>query len=248
VTSHNGERPPYVPSSGQLPPPHGRRHVPLPAPPAGEPVTILKAGPAEVPAVTDVIATAFAALPQSQWLVAPTAVTIDAKRRAFRSWCEIQVRDSVDYGDVYAYLNPRGDLLGAALWQWAPGLADGPTPDDYRRRVYQATGSLAGRFGRFERCLEANSPPPGSFEMHLWMLGVHPAHQGRGIGSALLAMYHAMADSADYTVYLEAAESRSRALYLRHGYVDAGPPFKLPDDGPPFYPMLRKPRVPGDTR
>ena len=45
--------------------------------------------------------------------------------------------------------------------------------------------------------------------------------------------------------YLEAAEPRSRELYLRHGYADrADGPFRFPDGGPPMWPMWREPQPP----
>jgi GNAT superfamily N-acetyltransferase len=69
-------------------------------------------------------------------------------------------------------------------------------------------------------------------------MAVHPAHQRHGIGSALLAAHHATLDAAGLPAYLEASGNRSRALYLRHGYTDTGPPVQL-SGGPALYPMWR---------
>jgi GNAT superfamily N-acetyltransferase len=74
------------------------------------------------------------------------------------------------------------------------------------------------------------------------MIGVHPNHQGQKIGSTLLDVMHEALDDCGYTAYLQAADERSRRLYLRHGYVDVGPPYQLPEAGPPLYPMLRPPQ------
>jgi GNAT superfamily N-acetyltransferase len=151
----------------------------------------------------------------------------------------MQVDDAIDYGSVYAYRTADRRIVGAALWRWAPGL--GPEPDDYAERLVLATGTHLERFQAFEACVESNNPPPGSYHIHLWMLGVHPGHQGRGIGTTLLEVYHRAADAAGYAIYLEAAEPRSRDLYRRHGYEDFGAPFHLPGGGAPFHPMRRDP-------
>ena len=75
---------------------------------------------------------------------------------------------------------------------------------------------------------------------HLAFLAVHPDQQGQGLGSALLADYHARLDQRGVAAYLEASCERNRDLYLRHGYRPMGEPFRLPD-GPPMWPMWRPP-------
>lgn len=77
---------------------------------------------------------------------------------------------------------------------------------------------------------------------HLAILAVHPGHQGRGIGTALLRAHHARLDQAGTPGYLEASSPRNRALYQRHGYtLRPGGPFHLPGGGPPMWPMWRAP-------
>ena len=60
----------------------------------------------------------------------------------------------------------------------------------------------------------------------------------------MLAHHHAALDQEVVPAYLEAADLRNRDLYLRHGYVDHGPPIQLPD-GPRMYPMWRQPAAGG---
>lgn len=66
---------------------------------------------------------------------------------------------------------------------------------------------------------------PGFEETHLLNLTVAPAHQGQGLGSAMLAE---LADWArargDAALWLEVRPSngRARALYLRTGFVEVG--------------------------
>jgi GNAT superfamily N-acetyltransferase len=73
------------------------------------------------------------------------------------------------------------------------------------------------------------------------MMAVRPDRQGQGTGTALLRAYLDHLDQVAMPSYLEAASPRSRAIYLRHGYADHGPPIRLSDDGPCMYPMWREP-------
>lgn len=75
---------------------------------------------------------------------------------------------------------------------------------------------------------------------YLPLIGVDPAQQGHGCGSALLSHALRTSDRDGLPAYLEATSSRGRALYERHGFealgvIEAG-------SSPPMWPMLRKPR------
>lgn len=74
---------------------------------------------------------------------------------------------------------------------------------------------------------------------YLWFLGVVPAAQGHGIGSALMAPVLERADRAGAPAYLEATSPRNRALYERHGF-EPGPAIAV-GAGPPMWPMWRRP-------
>ena len=86
--------------------------------------------------------------------------------------------------------------------------------------------------------------PRGPAHLYLALLAVRPDHQGRGLGSRLLAHRHAVLDRIGLPAYLEAADTRSRALYARHGYTDHGEPLTLPRTGEAMYPMWREPHQP----
>ncbi|SKA38996.1 Acetyltransferases [Marinactinospora thermotolerans DSM 45154] len=74
----------------------------------------------------------------------------------------------------------------------------------------------------------------------LQFLGVHPAHQGRGLGTALLVRGLARADAAGLPAYLEVDSPRNAGWYARHGFAPLGDPIVLPD-GPTIQPMWREP-------
>jgi GNAT superfamily N-acetyltransferase len=133
----------------------------------------------------------------------------------------------------------------AALWIPA-GTHPPIPPDDYPQRIAAVTGRWLPRFEAFDAAMEDHHPAGAAHEW-LAIIGVHPARQGRGLGSALLAARHRVLDRSGRGAYLEAASPRARDLYLRHGYsLRPGGPLHLPDGGPPMWPMWRDPRPAGD--
>jgi ribosomal protein S18 acetylase RimI-like enzyme len=129
-----------------------------------------------------------------------------------------------------------GDFQGAALW-----LRPGAEPDGDRLGALMQEAipesQQEARFGFFEQMATYHPHEP------LWylpMIGVDPAYQGGGLGSALLAHALAEVDRGHSAAYLEATTPRSRDLYARHGFEVTGTIQVA--DSPPMFPMLRKPR------
>ena len=77
---------------------------------------------------------------------------------------------------------------------------------------------------------------------HLFILGVEPGQQGRGLGGELIAPVLARADAAGQRCYLETSEEHNVPFYERHGFAVAGGR-RDPEGCPPFWPMLREPLV-----
>jgi hypothetical protein len=80
--------------------------------------------------------------------------------------------------------------------------------------------------------------PHGSY-WYLQFLGVAPAWQGQGIGSALMTPVLERCDREGVRAYLDATSERNKRLYERHGFV-AQDRF-APPGGPPIWPMWRQP-------
>jgi ribosomal protein S18 acetylase RimI-like enzyme len=59
---------------------------------------------------------------------------------------------------------------------------------------------------------------PGEKHWHLGPIGVHPEHQGRGIGKAILGMFLRMVDEQGSPAYLETDVDRNVALYEAFGF------------------------------
>ncbi|MEV6964435.1 GNAT family N-acetyltransferase [Hamadaea sp. NPDC051192] len=129
----------------------------------------------------------------------------------------------------------------AAVWLAVP---DTGLPDvvGYEQRRAAACGPHTGRFTEFEDRMHKNHPL-GKHHWYLALMAVHPDQQGQGLGSTLLRHQLVMLDRSGQPAYLEAADPRSRRLYLRHGFSDHGQPFACGHAGPFLWPMWREPRT-----
>jgi len=205
--------------------PHGPPGTPHNIPHA----SVIPAGPADLDTLSQVIADAFHPLPPSRWLVADPAT----RRDIFPGYFRLLVEHAMASGVVHT----TTDRTAAALWiptgQDAPGQ-----PAGYRARLSAVTSPWTARFLAFDQALDQRHP--AGIAHHLAILAVRPDSQGQGTGTALLRAYHQILDhNPGAPAYLEAADLRTRQIYLRHGYADHGPPIQLPD-GPPMYPMMRQ--------
>jgi GNAT superfamily N-acetyltransferase len=128
------------------------------------------------------------------------------------------------------------DGLAAALWV-PPGelpVADSQA-EEFSRRLEDALGVDADRMFEIVALLDEQHPH-GAF-YHLQLLGVVPERQGRGVGSAMLAVVLDRCDRAGLATYLEATSPANRRLYERHGFHAVGE--VAPLGGPPLWPMWR---------
>ena len=146
------------------------------------------------------------------------------------------------HGEAYT---TAGEVQGAALWI-APGrysqsalammlsglalvpLKFGPA----------AFGRLASSLDCYERLRKRDVPPR---HWYLPTLGVDPSRQGQGIGGALLRPGLARADAEGLWCYLETEKEKNLPFYQRHGF-EVAVEGDLPEDGPHFWTMRRKPQ------
>jgi ribosomal protein S18 acetylase RimI-like enzyme len=115
-----------------------------------------------------------------------------------------------------------GDLAGVACWV-APGrdLPAGGPPGEQRARLVAAVGTaVAEAFDAvgahaYEQRRSLGLPP----HWYLAFLAVEPEHQGRGVGSALVAPVLARAEAAGETCVLETFVERNVRFYERLGFA-----------------------------
>ncbi len=200
---------------------------------------IVALAPARARAAAAVLALAFQDDPVARHVFPDAVRRAPALRWLFR----VQLRDGLRHGRVDT--TTAGD--GVALWL-APGNTT-LTP----WRVLRSGALLAPVRWGWGACRRAAAflktttawQHQHAPEAHWYLaaLGVTPARQGHGIGTALLQPVLARADAAGLPCYLETGVARNVGFYARQGFtvVDEG---ALPQGGPWLWAMRRAPHTP----
>ncbi|HEV7158081.1 MAG TPA: GNAT family N-acetyltransferase [Caulobacteraceae bacterium] len=128
------------------------------------------------------------------------------------------------------------DFSAAALW-----LPPGVEPDAESIGALMAETMPEAKLAVIGQVLEQMGGfHPTEPHWYLAAIGVDPARQGRGLGSALLKHALRFCDAQGLPAYLESSNPKNLPLYERHGFevMDV----IQPEDFPPIYPMLRNAR------
>ena len=126
--------------------------------------------------------------------------------------------------------------LGAALW-----LPPNVHPDEnVLAGLLQRTIPEENQQEIFAFIEQMDRSHPSEPHWYLPMIGVDPAKQGNGYGSALLKHALERCDGEGKLAYLESSSPKSIPLYQRHGFELLGT--IQVGSSPPLFPMLRKPR------
>lgn len=126
-----------------------------------------------------------------------------------------------------------GDVQAAALW-----LPPGVQPDEdalmahFQRTVPEQDQDTL--FAVFEQMGQYHPDEP---HWYLPLIGVDPAQQGKGYGSALLKHALRLCDEDGTPAYLESSNPKNIPLYRRHGFEVLGTIQVA--SSPPITPMLR---------
>jgi ribosomal protein S18 acetylase RimI-like enzyme len=185
------------------------------------------AGPDEQ-AVIGVITLAFSADPMARWAFPDPATYLAVLPRLARAFA------GNAFGHGAAHLVDGG--YGAAMWL-PPGVEADADAMTSLFREHVPADRLDDMMGVFEQ-MEAGRPKEPCW--YLPMIGVDPACQGHGYGSALLRFGLDRIDRARAAAYLESSSPRNIPLYERHGFVVTG---TIQSGGSPaIVPMFRRPR------
>jgi ribosomal protein S18 acetylase RimI-like enzyme len=169
-------------------------------------------GPADLEEVVQTLSDAFAVDPHFDWFMRADSKR-DAARRAF-------------FQLLMTHESHKGRIdrpaSGGAAAVWMPFDALGPIPLSADLRLLPTLLRTTG-FARFGRLMAIradmdNHHPLDRPHAYLWFLGVSPAAQGHGVGSALLRAASARLDAERMPAYLETGTTRNVALYERHGF------------------------------
>lgn len=190
---------------------------------------VLRAGPDDVAAISDVLARAFQDDPVHVWLVPEARARARLLPEVFAAFAEAYL----PHGETYV-----AGAGGTALWA-PPGVdpTGGDQAERFGERIVTALAEHAERGGVINELLAAHHPTEPAF--YLQFLGVVPEQQGQGLGGRLLTTVLRRCDATGTPAYLEATSEHNRRLYQRHGFRVIGE-IQLPD-GPPLWPMWRDP-------
>jgi ribosomal protein S18 acetylase RimI-like enzyme len=128
-----------------------------------------------------------------------------------------------------------GEFEGVAYWLPAGVDFDFGPLEEYLRRTMEAN-RRDELFSLFEQMDGYQIQEP---HWHLTKIGVDPARQEHGIGSALMQHRLAACDEEGLPAYLESSNPANLPFYERHGFevlgeIQAG-------SSPKLFPMLRSP-------
>jgi ribosomal protein S18 acetylase RimI-like enzyme len=186
------------------------------------------AAASETDAVLDTLMLAFAGDPCLRYLLD----TPDKLLRGFRPFATGMGGAAVELGTAWL----AEDGAAAALWL-SPGV------ESDREAMLAVAGEMAREtklptLGEVGDTMAAYHPEGPHW--YLAMIGVDPAHQGRGWGSAVLKASLERVDDEGAVAYLESSNPKNVPLYERFGFEVMG--FVQPGDFPGLYPMIRQPR------
>lgn len=192
---------------------------------------IEKAGPDELPAVTETLAQAFQTDPALSWILPDP----DHRARALRSLFRVLAPADTRAGIA---LRSDGDEA-ASLWR-APGRADSGVAEFLRSVIplVATFGTALPRGLKVQGGIDAHRPKGRFWYLHY--VGVRPDHQGKGHGGRIICAQTAAADADGLPCWLETATAGNVPLYERLGFVTQVE-WDVPGGGPHFWGMMRPP-------
>lgn len=197
---------------------------------ASETVGVRRAEVADGALVGEILAQAFFDDPVITWAFPDD----DRRRELLPDVFSVFVEGFLPAGEVRITADP----IGAALWMPPVAAAADEDPEEMVRRIEALIGAGAERFLELVALMDEHHPHEPAY--YLLAIGVRPASQGTGVGSALMRPVLEQCDRDGVAAYLEATSERSRKLYERHGFEAIGR--FAPTGAPPLWPMWRVPR------
>ena len=197
---------------------------------------VVRLDDAQISTAAAVLGRAFAADPLF------AHVLPDERRRAaaLPALMQVAVTNCQRHGACYT---TAGGVRGVAAWN---GPGNEITDEQMMAAGFgaaaaqmgdEAVGRLFGVIQYWDGLRARALPGP---HWYLMVLGVEPAHQGRGIGGRLIAPVLAQADAAGLACYLETELARDVEFYTRHGFAVLAEG-EVPDAGVHYWTMSRPP-------
>jgi GNAT superfamily N-acetyltransferase len=178
--------------------------------------------------VVDVITLAFSTDPMARWAYPDPSTYLAVMPHTVRAFG--------GNGFVHGTVHLVDGGAAAAMW-----LPPGVHPDSERLAALTEEHAPRERLGDMTQVFEQMGEyHPSEPCWYLPLIGVDPACQGRGYGSALLRYALEQCDRDGVPAYLESSNPRNVPLYERHGFAILGS--IQAGASPTIVPMLRRPR------
>ena len=187
---------------------------------------IVKSSSSDLEQVKAVLALGFSSDALLRW-VFPDA---SAFLKCFNIWMEEFSKIAFENNIVYSEKN----FFGSSLWH-PPGVEfdNSVLEPTFEHIPLERIEAVVKFFEEFEKYHPEDA-------WYLPFIAVDPSQQRKGIGSFLLKEALKMIDEKGDRAYLEASNELNKALYERHGFIEAG---RVQfEDSPPAFPMIREPR------
>jgi len=191
-------------------------------------VTIKIARAADEAAAIGVMTLAFGSDPMARWSLAGPATYLNV----FPLLAKAFGGGAFNSGTAYMANN----FAGTALWL-PPGVG---SDDESLKKLFEenTTNDIKDDMAVIFEQMEKFHPTEPHW--YLPMIGVDPAHQGSGVGSALMEESLKAVDRDKAIAYLESSNPRNIPLYERYGFEVIGE--IQSGNSPVLRPMLRKAR------
>jgi GNAT superfamily N-acetyltransferase len=183
-------------------------------------------------AMAATLARAFHDDPVKLWLIHEGPQRQAKAERLFDVWSRMHLRNGCTY--------TTDGVQGAALWE-PPGHWKTPPLEILRHapaliRIFGT--ALPGDLRILSEVEKRHARAP---HYYLAVLGTDPAHQGKGIGGALMGPVLERADREGVGAYLESSKESNIAFYHRFGFDVTGT-YDFPKGGPRIWLMWRDPK------
>ncbi len=158
----------------------------------------------------------------------------DHTQRLARSQELFLTRVGLAHGRVWV----AHDGLAVSVWTTPDSTGLDAVFTELAPRFAELAGDRAAAAEAAEAALAPHRPREPVW--YLGTVGVDPAHQGRGLGSAVIRPGLVAADTEGAGVFLETSLPANVRLYRRLGFTVTAE-VELPDGGPTTWCMLRRP-------
>jgi ribosomal protein S18 acetylase RimI-like enzyme len=196
---------------------------------------ILKVGKQEYEEVVDILTSAFYDDPVYVWFMRQDHQKEEAYRHFFNTVLSEYFIKSIVYKD--------SESRATSVWidsKYIPDYTgrDRPTTDSFLKNIsYWCTEKGVNKFIQLTDLQDKTHPK----ERHhyLWVVGVIPEAQGRGLGTEILRHHLAVLDEIQMPTYLENSNEKNLGLYKRLGFQQVNT-IEIEKDGPHFWGMWRE--------